>query len=332
MVRRQIVEARTKSGRQQRRQQLGSLKSLVIRPATVARYQKAFKSFNAYLHAQGSAISHTLAGLDLQLQEFLEFLWEEGESLSLAGDSLSAIQHFQPSSKRNINGAWKLLKAWQLHELPARAPPFTWETLRVLLGWCHGVSPRLALGLYLGFKGLLRTGELLNVQAKDLILSAKGDTAILYLGLTKTAAHNPATGHITIQDRTLIHLLKLWKSICSPDQFLIDYSSAKFRTIFAKALKDTQLEHLNFKPYSLRRGGATALWLETRNYSLVAYHGRWSAERTLKIYIQDSISLLTDIGFQPNPLQIRLSRQWDAVSRVEPPSQSRRKRGRGRGV
>lgn len=331
MVRRQIVEARTKSGRQQRRQQLGSLRSLVIRPATIVRYQKAFKVFTQYLSSQRSIIARNLTGLDLQLQEFLEFLWEEGESLSLAGDTLSAVQHFQPSAKRNINGAWKLLKAWQLHELPARAPPFTWETLKILLGWCHGVSPRVAIGLYLGFKGLLRTGELLGVQAKDLILSATGDTAILHLGLTKTAAHNMATGHITIHDRTLIHLLKLWKSTCPPHQFLIDVSSGKFRAMFAKALQDTQLDRFNYKPYSLRRGGATSLWLETRNYSQVAYHGRWSAERTLKVYIQDSIALLTDMAFQPNPFQLRLAKQWDAVSRVEPPSTTRRKRGRGRG-
>lgn len=332
MVRRQIVEARSSSARKQRRQELGSLRSLVIRPATVTRYQNAFKAFIDYLHSQNSSVSRSLTGLDSQLQEYLEFLWEEGESLSLAGDTLSSVQHFQPSSKRNINGAWKLLKAWQMHELPARAPPFTWDTLRVLMAWFHGFCPNLALALYLGFKGLLRTGELLNVQAKDLILSPQADTGILHLGLTKTAALNPGSGHITIHDRTLLHLLRLWKTVASPDQFLVPWSPSKFRLEFSKALDATGLGSYQYKPYSLRRGGATALWLDTHNYSQVAYHGRWAAEKTLKIYIQDSLSLLTDIGFKPTQLQRQLMNQWDAVSRVEPSNRARKGRGRGRRV
>lgn len=330
MVRRQIAEARSKQGRQQRRQQLGSLRSLVIRPATIVRYEKAFQAFIRFHHCQCQILASTLVGLDNQLQKYLEFLWEEGEGLSLAGDTLSSIQHFQPSSRRNINGAWRMLKAWQLHEFPARAPPFTWDTLRIVMGWIHGVSPNVALGLYLGFKGLLRTGELLNVQAKDIVLSARSDTGILYLSLTKTAALNPGSGHITIHDRCLLHLLRPWKTVAPPDQFLVSWSSSKFRSEFHRALVAAGLLQYGYKPYSLRRGGATALWLDTHNYSHVAHQGRWSTERTLKVYIQDSISLLTDISFRPNQLQKQLISQWDAVSRVEPSSSSRKGRGRGR--
>ena len=44
------------------------------------------------------------------------------------------------------------------------------------------------------------------------------------------------------------------------------------------------------KPYSLRRGGATHLFITTKSYSQVCQAGRWSAERTVRIYIQDSFA------------------------------------------
>ena len=59
------------------------------------------------------------------LAQAIEFLWEEGEGQSLAADVLSAIQHYQPSMRRCLNGSWRFFKTWQRFEIPARAPPMT---------------------------------------------------------------------------------------------------------------------------------------------------------------------------------------------------------------
>ena len=160
MGRKQIVEDRSKQERQERRQHLGALKSLVIRPATITRYERALQAFLHFVESQSSDIATTRQALDVQLQDYLDWLWEEGESLSLAGDTLSAVQHFQPSCRRNLCGSWRLLKARQLHELPARAPPLTWDLLTILLGWFQPRAPEIALGLPLAFRALLRTDEL----------------------------------------------------------------------------------------------------------------------------------------------------------------------------
>ena len=74
MGRRQIVEGLEKSERQKRRATLGSLKSLVLRPATITRYQKAFQCFISYLKSCHLDISSTKSGLDQQLVDYLEFL------------------------------------------------------------------------------------------------------------------------------------------------------------------------------------------------------------------------------------------------------------------
>ena len=101
-----------KSERKIRRATLGPLESLVLRPATIARYHKAFQAFVKYPQYEGMEIASTKTGLDQQLVDYLDFLWEDGEPLSLAGDTPSSIQYYQPSEKQNINQAWRMLKTW----------------------------------------------------------------------------------------------------------------------------------------------------------------------------------------------------------------------------
>lgn len=333
MGKRQIIEAITKEERQQRRQKLGVLRDLVLKPSTIERYQKAFKLFVEYLKGQKQVLSSTKEGLDHQVQEYIEFLWQEGEHLSLVGDTLSSIQHFQPSMKKNLNGSWRFFRTWQRYELPSRSPPFTIQTLHTVLGYLHGLHPQVALGVALAFSCLLRTGELLSLLAKDVMIPRQGHSLVLNLGETKTGARNPHANSVTCHDVTLVTLLKAWKLTAAPTDPLIPWSQAKFRKSFADSLEAFGLAAFQFKPYSLRRGGATELWNCCRSYSAVAHAGRWTSERTVKVYIQDSLALLTALNYKPNSSQQRYIRKWQevsCVSCVEPRLLKSTKRGRGR--
>ena len=161
---------------------MGKLADLVIQPPTATRYEKALKKFFGYLQQQKQHIGDSHLAVDQQLSNYLEFLWEEGEPLSLAGDTISAVQHHQPSLRKRLSGAWRLYKAWQQRELPARSPPFTIETLQVLLGWLHSKSPPVALAVFLAFRCLLRTGEMLAVTARDIVIPSNSCSGVLYLG------------------------------------------------------------------------------------------------------------------------------------------------------
>eukprot|EP00973_Karenia_brevis_P050164 6960326-Karenia_brevis.AAC.1 len=54
--------------------------------------------------------------------EFIEHLWEVGESSTFAGDVLSSIEHFC-GTRRKMPGAWRLLSHWRKLEIPNRAVP-----------------------------------------------------------------------------------------------------------------------------------------------------------------------------------------------------------------
>ena len=147
------MECQNKQERKRRRQQLGTLQRLVIKRSTECRYEKAFKRFLSYLAGKCQPLGSKKERVDGQAQEFLEFLWEEGEGQSLAADVLSAIQRYQPSMRRCLNCSWRLFKTWQRFEIPARAPPMTWQIVQILMGFLHhksssGPKPRSSFPLF----------------------------------------------------------------------------------------------------------------------------------------------------------------------------------------
>lgn len=82
--------------------------------------------------------------------------------------------------------------------------------------------------------------------------------------------------------------------------YLIDASSTTFRAWFASGLSATGLVGLDFKPYSLRRGGATQLFSDTQSYSTVTQRGRWASTKTVRAYVADSLALLQERTYIKN--------------------------------
>ena len=97
-----------------------------------------------------------------------------------------------------------------------------------------------------------------------------------------------------------------------PGAALIQHSSAHFRQHFAEAVRDTGLDHLPVRPYSLRRGGASHLFRQTGSYSLVTERGRWARPETSRIYISEAAAQTASIRL-PTRAQTMLNahrRRW----------------------
>ena len=154
------LEGRSQKDRQKIRKQMGSLKSLTLQPRTRARYDKAKKKFYDFLADNSIELPHQKSALDGLLCDYLEHLWSSGEGRGLASDTLAALQDTSPKLKGSIPGAWRLLKTWNINEIPCRAPPLPERVLLALVGYfLFHSNPRMALSLLLGFYSMLRTGE-----------------------------------------------------------------------------------------------------------------------------------------------------------------------------
>ncbi|CAE8660827.1 unnamed protein product, partial [Polarella glacialis] len=163
---------------------------------------------------------------------FVEHLWEEGEGRAKAADTLASLQDARPWLKRQLPAAWRLVKAWSQHELPARASPFTENLVESLVG--AGLArgrPDFGLACLLAFRVLLRTGEL-NVSAGDFSMDTCGKSGVLNLGQTKTSQRLGASEGVVIDDPVLLKLVNAWLLDKEPGDKLLPRGMSEFRKMF----------------------------------------------------------------------------------------------------
>ena len=107
-----------------RRKALGSLTDLKVSARTANRYNNALKEFFMWVKGEPDfELPADTADFDALVQAWVEYCWQSGDGKCKAADTLGALQWQVPALKRQLNGSWTLIKAWQRHELPARAPP-----------------------------------------------------------------------------------------------------------------------------------------------------------------------------------------------------------------
>ena len=304
------LEGHTKEERIRIRQKLGSLQSLTVQPATRARYDKALEGFFAYLRRSGQELPKDKASMDGILTDFLEYLWSNGEGRAKASDTLAALQDSQPQLKGSLPASWRLLRAWNANELPSRAPPLPLDILEAMIGYSlFKGSPLFALSLLLGFHGLLRTGEILSITKGQVTVSSQARTAIISLGLTKSGKRQGAAESVTVHLYDAIRRLADW--INSPHtSSQLCQSSAQWRTQFSHTLNQLGFSSLDFRPYSLRRGGATFYFRQHGSFDRLLIHGRWQTSKTARIYINEGLAILAELSPKWTPFARNLRSQY----------------------
>ena len=95
MVVKLVLAARSRRERAAVRRALGPLREQVITQATYLRYCKAQLRFEEFRlsHLDGR-VPLTLTDIDDMYSSYIEYLWQEGDPRSWAGDALSAAKHF----------------------------------------------------------------------------------------------------------------------------------------------------------------------------------------------------------------------------------------------
>ena len=80
-----------------------------------------------------------------------------------------------------------------------------------------------------------------------------------------------------------------------PGDFLYDGTAVSFRADFKSLLETLGLADKEYRPYSLRRGGATAAFRGGMPWQAVAEIGRWAFLSTLRIYVTEDLAVLQKI-------------------------------------
>ena len=289
------LEGRTKDERIRVRQALGPLRNLTVQPQTRVRYQAARQQFYQFLSENALSIPTTNLALDALLGEYLEHLWMSGEGRGKAADTLAEFQDLQPHTKGHLGLSWRLLKTWHVNEIPCRAPPLPEVCIQAMVGWSiFKEDYAFGLSILVGFYGLLRTGELLDLKSRHVFIASANKPAVLSLGWTKGGKRMGAAESVTISFQLALLWLRVWTKKAMPESFLCP-PAAHWRAKFAERLRDLDLIALSFRPYSLRRGGATYWFSKHGSLDRVVVLGRWQAQRTARIYINEGLATMAEL-------------------------------------
>ena len=259
----------------------------------------------------------SLIQIDEISANWIQSCWENGESLHIVNDALCGLHHYQPWTRGHLATAWRLFKVWRKVEAPNRAPPLTKAIIypMVMYALAHD-NVVFASMLLLGFFGLLRTGELLQLCSRDLLIGEV--QGIISLKDTKTGLRNAAQETVAFDDPLALEILRALVDIKERQSLekvpIWTKSAQAFRNEFAHHCKKFKLESYKFRPYSLRRGGATHLFQETGSMEVALLKGRWASNKVARIYVSDGLSYLPGLTFTNDTKS--LLRRWDPVNQL----------------
>lgn len=288
------VRRRSQDERKAERQGL-RLQELAVKKGTLLRYKRALlQGLDAWDFASKFI---SIPMLDLDITDYIEFCFEEGESIGHIGDFLSGLQMYFPMVRKRLNSAWRMFRIWKKHERRLQATPIPPGLLRGLMGYCllKGHLTFLVL-LCLGYFGLLRTGELLGLRRQDLQLC--DGCALVFLGNTKGGSRENKDEHIVIRQPQALAVVKAYlRSRGRPEEHIWPSSGQHFRSCFASLLQHFGADNLGFRAYSLRRGGATSLYRQGWPTENTLILGRWKSTTSARTYIDDGLTQLASLSF-----------------------------------
>ena len=232
----------------------------------------------------------SMEDMDEQISDWIEKQFHLGAPLNTVADALSGLHYFLPSTRRRLPGSWKLFSIWRRMETPSRAPPLPEDLAWAIMSRAVQAGQfDLARLVGLGFQCFLRTGELLTVRLGD-------EKGIVSLPASKGKSRHNSKESVTIEDKALILLLKELV-VDKRDQNLYRVpiwtgTGTGFRKALDKLFSFFQVQHLQFRGYSLRRGGATAFYAQTGNMERTLLRGRWASVAVARLYLCDALSQL----------------------------------------
>ena len=274
------------------------LKFKGITPKTARAYKKEISRFFVHLAAEGKDIPNSITELDYELAEFINSLYHEGDSLTQAGWLLSGFKRFVPRLKFRLPTAQQYYNNWLRDHVPHRAVPMPWLLTKALaaVAWRTGHYD-ISVLLLVGYCFFLRTMEFLTLPLANITVDPSSSQIVISLDRAKTSKQFQQS--LVLRHRTLSMILSRALPRLRPRSRLWLGSARDFRNCFTALLCHFGLEDYKFSLYSIRRGGATHAYAQTRDLHYITLQGRWKDVKTSRIYLDDARATLIKLSFPP---------------------------------
>eukprot|EP00438_Fugacium_kawagutii_P005653 Skav226155 [mRNA] locus=scaffold3275:8981:13610:+ [translate_table: standard] len=286
-----LAYQQSKAERKVERQKIGRLDEQRVTKVTQGRYAEALRDLAIFVRSSEGALLQR-SDLEAVLNDYIQHLWEEGDTKTMASYAVASLQFHKPSLKGNLKGPWRLLSLWSKLEQPLRATPLDPKMLFAFCGTLLQWQWRsLALLSVVGFCGLLRTGEMFHIRRKHVVLPRKKNQgAVIFLEDTKTTQRNQLLWEkVIIEEQLGINALT---ELCKGKQaetFLVEDSPQKFRELWKSVVSHLGLTEFHYLPYSLRRGGATSAYRNGATFDQLVEKGRWKHIQTARLYLDQGL-------------------------------------------
>ena len=255
--------------------------------------------------------------VDSVLAQFVEHMRSQRSkgSLKTAKHAALLMQIIRPRLHRRLNETWFVLRAWEEQtpsrlRMPLPVPVFLamviYSRVKALQSSCstqRSLWFAFATILELAFYGLLRPGEALGIECRDVSLPNSLSLGQPHLTLTLRDPKNRR------QLGRLQHAVVKHPHACNWASWVIGSSSQTcklwpssqyhFRRRFKEVCRALRVHNWHLTPASLRAGGATFLFQQGCSVDRLRFQGRWTSLASLEHYVQVGVAQQTLLQVQP---------------------------------
>ena len=299
-----IMVHRTLASRRRPRRDLSVVSEDPLYRQSLHRCYLLFCSFVASVFGDidiGKSARHT----DQMLERYLQKMYDSRVARYLGVHTVLAVQQ-KHGFRLRLNRAWSALKVWRMQEPCKTRYPIPQNVLFLYIAHCLSCGMN-ASGLerlrwficgvvfMTGFAGLMRPNEMARFLRCDVALPcerAETHTKARALICCYDAKNRRVLGRtqIIIVDCAQATAWLTWLLRDFPrDARVYAYAQNNLAKFFKRIGRRFSCDFLTIA--SIRTGAATTRFQRHRNIGRLMFEGRWGDERTLRHYLQESLSM-----------------------------------------
>ena len=191
----------------------------------------------------------------------------------LGTNCIAGFKKFHPQCRRSIETACTWLNNWSKIASKVQAMPLHPTLVKgfVAYGLMRGERD-FALAVFVGFLGLLRGCEILNLDLSDCQMRGKNRMALILYGTKGAKLRGVAFETVILKDPLIIKILAKCKA--RGQRRLFSGTSTQFTKLYRDAVAFFRISHPKPTPHGIRRGGASWHFSLHGQYDRTVEHGR----------------------------------------------------------